>query len=357
MHDHPPSSLTTPPPTETNSSTITTTTNSFPTTNPDPNPTIPEWHPAGLLSGHPTRPYAIIILNQPINYHALDAVIDHADLLVCADAGADRLFKYHQQQQNHPNHQQDHQQHQQQQQQQHLSLRPETRDRVRLPDAIVGDLDSLSPQVEHHYRSQGVDVIKDPNQYSTDFTKCLKWIRQAVQQQQQQPRQQPQPQPQSSTIMDVVVLGGLGGRVDQAFSEIHHLYLASNDPELLVGRIYLLSEQSLSFVLAESDSDTTGTSRSNLNIIHVPDSDFDSDSDSKPDSHNYYFEENVGIIPVLGRCLITTTGLEWDVEDWPTEFGGQLSTSNHIRSNLIKIAFQGPRPLFTMELGKRFRHF
>ncbi|KAL2408480.1 hypothetical protein ABEF93_003971 [Exophiala dermatitidis] len=339
MHDHLSSSSTAPPPTETNSSSTTTTTNSLPTTNPDPNPTIPEWHPTGLLSGRPTRPYAIIILNQPINYKALDAVIDHADLLVCADAGADRLYKYHQQQQD--------------QQQQHLPLRPQTRPHIRLPDAIVGDLDSLSPQVEHHYRSQGVQVIKDPNQYSTDFTKCLKWIRRTVEE--RTPTVGPQ---ECEVVLDVVVLGGLGGRVDQAFSQIHHLYMASNDYDLLVGRIYLLSESSLSFVLAEPDSDSTtpsssttttapaSTTTSTLNIIHVPES----------KQGFSYFEENVGIIPVLGRCLITTTGLEWDVEDWPTEFGGQMSTSNHIRSNRIEIAFQGPRPLFTMELGRRFRH-
>ncbi|KAJ4518928.1 thiamine pyrophosphokinase [Exophiala dermatitidis] len=284
-------------------------TDSNTTTAPPPvstNTTVPEWHPTGLLSGHPTRPYAIIILNQPINYKALDAVIDHADLLVCADAGADRLYKYHQQQQD--------------QQQQHLPLRPQTRPHIRLPDAIVGDLDSLSPQVEHHYRAQGVQVIKDPNQYSTDFTKCLKWIRRTVEHSQQSSLTLAGPQ-ECEVVMDVVVLGGLGGRVDQAFSQIHHLYMASNDSDLLVGRIYLLSESSLSFVLAEPDSDsttpsssTTTTTTSILNIIHVPES----------KQGFSYFEENVGIIPVLGRCHITTTGLEWDVEDWPTEFGGQM---------------------------------
>jgi len=88
-----------------------------------------------------------------------------------------------------------------------------------------------------------------------------------------------------------------------------------------------LSEQSLSFVLANSK-----------NLIHI-----------EPG----YFEENVGIIPVLGRTFITTKGLEWDVDHWPTEFGGQVSTSNHIRSDQIEITFEGPRPLFTVELAGR----
>jgi thiamine pyrophosphokinase len=249
------------------------------------------WHPCGLLNGKPTKPYAIIVLNQPINKNALNAIIGCASLLVCADAGADRLLHY-----------------------EHTT----DKSKHRLPDAIVGDLDSLSDRAKNHYESQGVQVIQDPDQYSTDFTKCLKWVRTAVRQRSEEDGQRE---------MDVVVLGGLGGRVDQGFSQIHHLYMAENDAELLRGSIYLLSEQSLSFVLG-NDS----------NLIHL-----------EPG----YFAENVGILPVLGRAFITTKGLEWDVERWPTEFGGQVSTSNHIRSEIIELAFEGPRPLFTMELDRR----
>jgi thiamine pyrophosphokinase len=249
-----------------------------------------QWLPSGLLSGHAANPYAVLILNQPVNKNALSAVLSNASMLVCADAGADRLYKY------------DHDQNE------HLN--------TRLPDAIVGDLDSLSDHVATYYRNHNVQIVKDPDQYSTDFTKCLKWMRER----------------QNSFVvdkeLDVVVLGGLGGRVDQGFSQIHHLYLASDNVELLSGRIYLLSEQSLTFILSE------GT-----NIISI---------------EAGYFEENVGIIPVLGPARLTTKGLEWDVQNWPTEFGGQLSTSNHIRSTQIEISFSGPRPLFTMELAARF---
>ncbi|KIX05487.1 thiamine pyrophosphokinase [Rhinocladiella mackenziei CBS 650.93] len=253
--------------------------------------TVTDWYPCSLLNSNPTHPYAIIILNQPINKNALNAVIDSASLLICADAGADRLYKYDQRAKNGYRH--------------------------RLPDAIIGDLDSLTRPVEEHYRARGVQVIKDPDQYSTDFTKCLRWIR----------AWSTNCNGSEDMTMDVIALGGLGGRVDQGFSQIHHLFMAENDGELLRGRIYLLSEQSLSFVLANYD-----------NVIHI-----------EPG----YFEENVGIIPVLGRAVLSTKGLEWDVNQWPTEFGGQVSTSNHIRSNKIEIKFQGPRPLFTMELDKR----
>ncbi|KEF57418.1 thiamine pyrophosphokinase [Exophiala aquamarina CBS 119918] len=276
----------------------------------NPTTTTAHWHPCGLLNNQPSAAYSVVILNQPVNRNALNAVISGASLLVCADGGADRLLHYEQMTATattlkEPNH------------------HAESEFRYRLPDAIVGDLDSLSAGTEKHYRERGVQVAKDPDQYSTDFTKCLGWIRGEVGRR----RQGQRGSSDEEDSMDVVVLGGLGGRVDQGFSQIHHLYMADKDPQLLKGRIYLLSEQSLSFVLANGQ-----------NVIHL-----------EPG----YFGENVGIIPVLGRALITTKGLEWDVEDWPTEFGGQVSTSNHIRSDLIQITFEGPQPLFTLELESK----
>ncbi|ETI20096.1 thiamine pyrophosphokinase [Cladophialophora carrionii CBS 160.54] len=285
------------------------------------------WHPCGLLNGKPTHPYAIIVLNQPVNERALDAVIGSASLLVCADGGANRLYKCE-----HDNgHGHGHVA--------KLVNGSQTPSHVshRLPDAIVGDLDSLEKEVEEYYRSCAVQVVRDPDQYSTDFTKCLKYIRKWATTHRQHSHGE-------DDTLDVVVLGGLGGRVDQGFSQIHHLFMAENDPSLLKGRIYLLSEQSLSFVLssfsAASSSSTTSEARidRNTNIIHL-----------EPG----YFAENVGILPVLGRTWLTTRGLEWDVENWPTQFGGQLSTSNHIRADKIEISFEGPRPLFTLELDKR----
>ena len=61
------------------------------------------------------------------------------------------------------------------------------------------------------------------------------------------------------------------------------------------------------------------------------------------------FAENVGIIPVLGPVVISTKGLEWDVKDWRTEVGGQISTSNHIKSDVVEIEASDP-VLFTVEL-------
>lgn len=250
-----------------------------------------EWRPCGLLNGKPARPYAVLILNQPVNRSALDAVIEHATYLVCADAGADRLRTYEEDSKN--------------------------GSRSRKPDVIVGDLDSLTKDTREFYSRHGVQVVKNPDQYSTDFSKALIWIRETAREQ------------MNNEVLDVVVLGGLGGRVDQGFAQVHHLYLASNDEGLLKGRIYLLSEQSLSFILEDG-----------INTILI-----------EPG----YFEENAGIIPVLGPMTISLSGFEWDVTNWPTDFTGNMSTSNHIRSDKLEISFKGKRPLFTVELAARFQ--
>lgn len=246
-----------------------------------------QWWPALRLQQEPSTPYGIIVLNQPLNKNALNAIIQNATLLVCADAGADRLMNY------------------------------DRDDRFchRLPDAVVGDLDSVTDEAVAYYRSRSVEIAHRPDQYSTDFTKCLKWMRQRFDR-----------QSGDQSRLDVLVIGGLGGRVDQGFSQIHHLYMVANMPELLRGDIYLFSEQSLTFLLHEG-----------INEIHVG---------------RDVFDESCGVLPVAGRTIISMTGFEWDVHHWPTEFGGQLSTSQHLKADLVKIEVCGPRPLFTLELAK-----
>ena len=90
--------------------------------------TITSWYPAGLLAGAPAKPYGILVLNQPINKSALDAIVNDAVMLVCADAGGDRLMQY--------------------------DKRNDVKKRT--PDAIVGDLDSVSDIATKHYAEQEI---------------------------------------------------------------------------------------------------------------------------------------------------------------------------------------------------------
>lgn len=159
--------------------------------------------------------------------------------------------------------------------------------------------------------------------------------------------------------LDIVVLGGLGGRVDQGFSQVHHLYAAYEEKrqstataptsQAQAGDLYLLSEESLSFILPPG-----------VNVIHtplthqqIPNHHYDEEEKGK-----FVFSENVGIIPLSGPTLITLTGFEWDVKRWHTEIGGQLSTSNHIRADRLEVDVDvdiNRAVLFSVELGERFK--
>ena len=181
-----------------------------------------------------------------------------------------------------------------------------------IPEIICGDFDSVRPEILAYYQSKGVKIVKDGDQYSTDLQKCLKQISQAA---------------GSDGCLDIVILGGLSGRADQAFSLIHQLYtVACNNDEVMraIGDLYLVTRESLIFVLKKG-----------CNRIFTP-------------LGPGLFTPNVGIIPIGRPSVITTHGLEWDVSDWPTEFGHQISTSNHIVANTVEVETT-ERVLFTME--------
>lgn len=134
-------------------------------------------------------------------------------------------------------------------------------------------------------------MIHDPDQFSTDFGKAINHIR----------RTHPDG-------IDIVALGGIGGRVDQGLSQMHHLYIFQPDSDYLTGRLYLLSGASLTFLL-----------KAGKHHIQV-----------KEDGEDEVFGKHVGIIPLREPSVISTKGLEWDVSNWETQIGGQLSTSNHV---------------------------
>jgi thiamine pyrophosphokinase len=119
------------------------------------------------------------------------------------------------------------------------------------------------------------------------------------------------------------VLGSVGGRVDQGIGLLHELYREQkfDHPRL---RFWFFSESSITLLL------WPGTTR-----IQTP-------------LKDGLITPNVGILPLYGKAVITTRGLEWDVEDWTTEMGGQISTSNHIVADHIEITTD-VHVLFTVE--------
>ncbi|KAF1952339.1 thiamine pyrophosphokinase-like protein 1 [Byssothecium circinans] len=176
-----------------------------------------------------------------------------------------------------------------------------------LPSAIHGDLDSLRDDVRAYYTGCGVEVTQDHDQYSTDFAKTMRKIssKRSV-----------------SSSRRVFVLGSLAGRVDQGLGLLHEMIREeTKDPNL---QIWLFSESNLSFILKSHHNLIRGTLSSKL------------------------FTENVGIVPVYGPATITTSGLEWDVKEWDTQMGHQVSTSNHVKADEVQIHTNAP-VLFTIE--------
>lgn len=150
-------------------------------------------------------------------------------------------------------------------------------------------------------------MSQDGDQYSTDFGKTMQKISSRV---------------ASASLQDVLVLGTLGGRVDQGLGLLHEMVREETKHANL--RLWLFSESSLSFILRSKHNAVRGLQSSQV------------------------FTENVGLVPIYGAAVITTTGLEWDVREWETQMGGQVSTSNHVKANDVEVETNAPI-LFTVE--------
>ncbi|PYH88695.1 thiamine pyrophosphokinase [Aspergillus ellipticus CBS 707.79] len=291
-----------------------------------------DWDPTQFFRDEvPPTPFALLILNQPINDKAYDVLRKHALITVCADGGANRFYDM---------------------------MQSRSRESLDHPDIIIGDLDSVRPSVRTHYESHSIPVIYHYDDYSTDFQKSLDYIRahtSEILSTFQPPSPSPQTQTPSSPLpqqpLSILILGGLGGRVDQAFSQIHHLYTQTQHQRHLqsspdtttataAGNLYLISEESITFILHPGK-----------NTIHTP-------CTNRPgvdlSAESYLLEENVGIVPLSGMTRISTSGFQWDVEQWETEIGGQISTSNHVRGDVVSVQAPGP-VLLTLELAGRFK--
>jgi len=232
---------------------------------------------------------ALIVLNSPIpDLEYFRRLYNHAYFRVCADGGANRLHDLL------------------------VNRLPDARWAEALrsmpPDVIHGDLDSLNETVQQRYEQLGIEISWDPDQYSTDFGKAVKLILKRL-----------------PEVQDVLIIGSLSGRVDQGIGLLHELYREQKLQHPGV-RFWLFSEASISTLLA------AGTT-----TIQTP-------------LAGGLINRNVGILPLYGPANICTEGLEWDVKNWPTKMGDQVSTSNHIMADRITISTDND-VLFTVEIA------
>lgn len=102
--------------------------------------------------------------------------------------------------------------------------------------------------------------------------------------------------------IDLAILGDLGGRIDHRLRQIHYLYLLQPGPAYADGRVLLVISQNLSILL-------------------------------KPGHHRIWAQgrdgdvigKDVGIVPIGRPSLITTQGLEEDVEQLEIMLGQRIS--------------------------------
>jgi thiamine pyrophosphokinase len=249
------------------------------------------WYPADIFHPKPSHhgSHAIVILNQPLDlpFSVYQNLWSNSSYDIAADGGANRVY----------------------------TLNKSNPSKEDLPlDTVIGDLDSLLPEAHNYWSSKNVPVVHDENRYSTDFMKAVNHVRKM-----------------QNKGLDIVALGGLGGRVDQGMAVLHQLYTYQKEPRYPDGKLYLLSTESITFVLKAGKHRIKATAKCG------------------EDGLGAGLGIHVGIIPLKEPSVISTEGLEWDIKDWETEFGGQMSTSNHVKEEWVTIETTKD-VLFTIDL-------
>ncbi|GAA5945338.1 hypothetical protein JCM3775_002189 [Rhodotorula graminis] len=244
--------------------------------------------PSPSTSSSPPPPNALIILNTPLPPQPVFRRLwASASVRFCADGGANRLYD--------------------------RFVRGKGRlddgdgawddesdgdEATWLPDLVLGDLDSLRPEVKEYYVGKGVPVEHDPDEFSTDLGKNVARLSQLER------RGAAAPPPQQHQL---VLVGGLSGRLDQTVHTLHALTLLVEKEGR--DRVWAVGRESAAVVLAKGKHEL----RIDLST----------------------FGKTCGILPLgSSAARVTTTGLEWDLGPtaymYPTSLSEAISTSNHL---------------------------
>ncbi|KAI0288008.1 thiamine pyrophosphokinase [Russula brevipes] len=224
---------------------------------------------------------ALIILNQPFSRPLLRRLWRASAWHCCADGGANRLHD--------------------------LLLLSGGGGEVDeyIPDLIKGDLDSLRDDVRRHYEAQGVPVVRDNDQDSTDLMKCVdalheKEVADGV-----------------DTPYDLVLLGGLTGRLDQTVHTLSYLHRVRKSGR----RTFVVTDENVGWVLDEG--------KHRISIDHS------------------VLGPTCGLLPVgVDSTVLTTTGLRWNLTGTTSGFDGLVSTSNHLVPEEDSVFIETSRPIW-----------
>uniref|UniRef100_A0A6N2MDE8 Thiamine pyrophosphokinase n=1 Tax=Salix viminalis TaxID=40686 RepID=A0A6N2MDE8_SALVM len=229
-----------------------------------------------LPSNHhsPSVTYALVVLNQPL-LRFTPLLWNHAQVRVCADGGANRVFD------------------------EMPLLFPsddalDVRQRYK-PDIIKGDMDSVRTEVLDFYTNLGTKVADESHdQDTTDLHKCVAYIRDFT------------PNLDKSNLC-ILVAGALGGRFDHEAGNLNVLYHFSTM------RLILLSNDCLIYLLPSTHH----------HEIYI---------------QSAVEGPHCGLIPIgMPSASTTTTGLQWDLNNTKMRFGDLVSTSNLVQGEKVTV--------------------
>jgi thiamine pyrophosphokinase len=249
-------------------------------------------HPAsssGQGSALESPRVAVIVLNQPVHFTSpqLRSLWQHAQLRICADGGANRLAAAFD------------------------ADWPLAWSLVPV-DAIVGDLDSMRPDVGDRFGACfGTRLVREPSQDDHDLSKAMRYalVRAA----------------ELGLHLDALVV--LGGSFSARFDHV----AAALSAMLRVAR----AEQPLAVVLRSEESLVTvllpGTTTLLLDrCIEGP---------------------SCGLLPLAGPATVTTDGLVWNLHGQELCMGALVSSSNAFAAEANAVTVTTDAPIFwTSEL-------
>jgi thiamine pyrophosphokinase len=171
----------------------------------------------------------MIILNRPIIIDQYLILKSKSDYVVCADGAANEVFD---------------------------SMIKDKQDINKFQseiDCIIGDFDSIRPEVHEYFKKQKVKLLMKNEQTTSDLNKCLYFALEKIS---EKKPEKGLSRYSSQKKCAIFILGSSGGRIDHTLSTFHSVaqYNESYAEEMALTEIYLISKSSMSCLLRKGEN-------------------------------------------------------------------------------------------------------
>lgn len=222
------------------------------------------------LTASASAPTAAVLLNHlPVNVAMMKRVFAGSQLVVAADGGANQL---------------------------HDGLPRRLRFKL-VPDVIVGDMDSLRPDVRRFYEALGCPIIRIADQNTCDLQKAVTYVERYA------------AGTTPGVKWGVAVCASLAGRYDHTVQTINALF----QPAGRFAEVCVLSPSTSCRLLRPGT-----TTRVELHPVVER-------------------TRGCGLLPVAGPVSVTTRGLQWECTGVTLQYGAVISSSNHMRADVAEV--------------------